>query len=495
LPVGSCRHAINGDCHRVTFPAVGFAQRPGSPRMYVTAAKANEILEWADAPRASVDLMALYQRALDPKRAPELTQFFKADSMNIVPGAIIIATAPGALRVEPSNDEDRDPIPCKVTISALEQSAEATLKSALNILLGRLSGPEKDAVEQIEQSPEEVQEEIEEFEESTTSDADAGLPTSYLTVVAADLERASQDWESLDESQRSAIEEYLSYVSKPGLIIDGQHRVYAAKDVNDFDVILPVVIIDSLPMSEQVFHFYVLNNKAKPLTKTELRRTISTALSTDEIDSLWNRLKEAGVDPDKVRLTHLINTDEESPFRGLIDFGLAGDSGFIKENVAYQLVDNFVSMPTRYRALGKDIPVWEAKEDKAARLPAFYAFWAAIKSVYANAWADGVANGGGQFFMKVALLTLQSFILDNLLTLNNLLRKQGKEPPFANLAELADHVASTIEDLPEEFFTREWMEKQIDTVPGRKMLRASIQEVIDAGGKNLGNRTLFKPRA
>jgi hypothetical protein len=92
------------------------------------------------------------------------------------------------------------------------------------------------------------------------------------------------------------------------------------------------------------------------------------------------------------------------------------------------------------------------------------------------------------------MLALQSFVLDNLLTLNNLLRKQDKEPPFADVDELADHVASTIGELPEEFFLREWMEKQIDTVPGRKMLRASIQEVIDAGGKNLGNRTLFKPK-
>jgi hypothetical protein len=46
-----------------TLPAIAFEQRPGCPRMYVTAAKAADILEWADAPRASVNLMALYQRA------------------------------------------------------------------------------------------------------------------------------------------------------------------------------------------------------------------------------------------------------------------------------------------------------------------------------------------------------------------------------------------------------------------------------------------------
>ncbi len=317
-----------------------------------------------------------------------------------------------------------------------------------------------------------------------------------MTIVAADLEEAARDWDSLSPDKQAAIEEYLKYASKPGMIIDGQHRVYAAKNVNEFDVILPVVLIEALPMPEQVFHFYVLNNKAKPLTKTELRRTISTALTATEIDSLWSRLKEAGVDPDKVRLTLLINTDENSPFKGLVDFGLDEDTGFIKENVAYQLVDSFVSMPARYRALGDAVPAWDKKSDKIDRLPTFYAFWHAIKNAYPNAWAEGLeARGKSQFFMRVSLLTLQSFILDNLLMVNNVLRKQEQPPPFGELDALSDHVVSTIEDLPEEFFTREWTEKQMDTSQGRRILRASIQEVIDARGKNLGNRTLFKPKA
>jgi DGQHR domain-containing protein len=283
-------------------------------------------------------------------------------------------------------------------------------------------------------------------------------------------------------------------MQRPGLIIDGQHRVYASKGVNSHDIILPLVIIEGLPMAEQVFHFYVLNNKAKPLTRTELRRTVSTALTNKEIDGLWTRFKEAGVDPEKVRLTHLINTDAASPFCGLIDFGLAGERGFIKENVAYQLVDAFVSMPRRYRALHENVEHW-ARGDKADRLTTFYAFWAAVKDAYPNAWGQGIKDGGGQIFMKVAMLALQSFILDNLLTLNNMLRKQGHPAPFADNEDLSEYVASVIEDLPEEFFTREWTEKQIDTVPGRKMLRTTIQEVIDSSGANLGNRTLFKAKA
>jgi hypothetical protein len=83
-----------------------------------------------------------------------------------------------------------------------------------------------------------------------------------------------------------AMTDFLLAVSRPGLILDGQHRVFGAKDVNAFDVQLPVVVMPGLAMAEQVFHFYVLNNKVRPPKPVELRRTISTALTLGEIDTL-----------------------------------------------------------------------------------------------------------------------------------------------------------------------------------------------------------------
>ena len=73
----------------------------------------------------------------------------------------------------------------------------------------------------------------------------------------------------------------------PSAIIDGQHRVFGAREVSDFDVVLPVVLLPGLPYEEQVFHFYVLNNKARPLRPTELRATISTSLTNKEIGDLY----------------------------------------------------------------------------------------------------------------------------------------------------------------------------------------------------------------
>jgi hypothetical protein len=133
--------------------------------------------------------MALYQRALDPKRAPELTQFLKSDAMNIVPGAIIIATTPGALRTTPAVTpaDTSEPHSCSVTISALQQTTESALHSALKLLHSRFSEPENDVVEQLEQSDDEHAELVELEESIEDDESDAGIPSSYLTSVAADL--------------------------------------------------------------------------------------------------------------------------------------------------------------------------------------------------------------------------------------------------------------------------------------------------------------------
>jgi hypothetical protein len=256
-----------------------------------------------------------------------------------------------------------------------------------------------------------------------------------------------------------------------------------------------VVLIPGLSNGEQVFHFYVVNNKAQPLSPMELRRTISTSLSNAEIDALWRRFEDAGVNPQAVRWTHKMNTDPRSPFKDLIDFGLGG-SGFIKENVAYQLVSKFVGMPRKYRVLYRGIPAFEKKTDE--RLEYFFVFWTAIRERYQDVWAEGVASGRTvlpQMFYKAAMLVLQEYILDQLVQLMNVRRMEGKPTPFHDFEDLAAVVKAYLADLPPAFFTTEWQEKQLDTTERRAFLKSQIQEVVESQGKNIGNRRLFRKQS
>lgn len=460
------------------YTAIQVEQQPGGPAMFVLTVPAAGLLEWADVPSAKADYMAGYQRVYSLERAQAITDFLNLDKNNVIPGAVIVTVAGDQIQTA---DTEVDGV-VRVTITLQDIAFEERLAAVYDEFWLRLSPAERDSVSSAEKQ--------DEGEDGSAEDADdSGIPESYIAALTAELQAAKGDFGDLSPPRQAAIRNYIESVSKPGLIIDGQHRVFGAKDLNQCDVLLPVVLIPGLDVAEQVFHFYVLNNKAKPLSPTELRRTIATSLTNGEIDRLWKRFEDAGVDPEATRWTHKMNNDPDSPFRGLIDFGLGG-GGFVRENVAYQLVSKFVNMPRKYRVLYKDVPAWQNKSDE--RLKYFFDFWSAVKARYPDVWDTGVAAGGNQLFLKAAMLVLQEFTLDFLVQVMTVRQMEGKPSPLVDAQDLHDVVLAGLKFLPAEFYTTEWQEKQLDTSERRAFLRDQMQKAVNNQGKFLGNLQLFK---
>ena len=455
--------------------------------MFLLGVDAASLLEWASVPEAKAEYMAGYQRMYNSDRAEEIRDFLAADPNNIIPGSIIVTVDGDCVRTEAADDDV-----VRLTVTVAESSFSEQLARLYEDFSARLSDEERESI--ATGDPEDVQSD-EEIDDAEEEEEEGGIPESYIASLTAELRTALDDFSALPDERQAAIKSHIDSISKPGLIIDGQHRVHGAKNVSQHDVRLPVVLLPGLSTAEQVFHFYVLNNKAKPLSPMELRRTISTSLSNAEIDALWKRFDDAGVNPQAVRWTHKMNTDPRSPFKDLIDFGLGG-GGFIKENVAYQLVSKFVGMPRKYRVLYRDIPAFAQKSDD--RLDYFFVFWRAIKERYEIAWNNGVANSDEalpQLFYKAAMLVLQEYVLDQLVQLMNVRRMEGKPSPFEDLDDLRTVVKAYLADLPPVFFTTEWQEKQLDTTERRAFLKSQIQEVVESQGKNIGNRRLFRKQA
>ena len=456
------------------YTAVKVQQQPGSPAMYLLSIPASELLQWADVPNAKADYMAGYQRVYDPERASKITDFINSDPKNILPGAVIVSVNNGGVVV---TDETNGSF--KLTIKPVTRNFQQTLDYTRTQFISRLSKSEKASISKFLPTSEDQ-------DDKEDGQDDAGIPESYLANLTAELNQ----FEKLSNERKEAIENYLKSVSKPALIIDGQHRVFGAKDVSSCPINLPVVLIPELPTSEQVFHFYVLNNKAKPLSATELRRTISTSLSNEEINNLWKRFEDAGIDPEATRWTHKLDTDKTSPFAGLIDFGFG--KGFIKENVAYQVVSKFANMPKKYKALTKGIKAWEEGNDD--RLDYFYAFWTGIKERYSDAWAEAVIAQNGQIFYKASMLVLQEYVLDCLLQQMHVRSMEGKGSILKDQDELNKYIKAILTALPPAFFTTIWTQKQIDTKPGHKIIRSAIESIISNQGKYITKNELFKKK-
>jgi hypothetical protein len=490
------------------YRGIKVVQQPGAPAFYLTSASAVELLKWCDVPRAKGDYMAGYQRILDEKRVDDLADYLRLSPSNIVPGAVIIAIDEDYVTASESGDGL-----FSLRVTGDDRLFEQKLQELWGGFTTRLSNEELGSagvtfsipstnVDESSRStqnanltdPGQVAAQDATDELRDEEDDEATYPTSYLALLTQELGEAVQDLSRLPSKRQTAIKNYIEEVSKPGLIIDGQHRVFGATKASDCDVRLPVVLLPGLAFAEQVFQFYVLNSKARPLKPTELRRIISTSLTNMEIEDLYGRFKAAGIEAEEARWTLKMNTDPSSPFRSRIDFGYGEAGAIIPENVADQVVRGFMKMPkSRYRVLTE--PLGEQWTIADSRLEIFFWFWNAIKDVYSDTWrkAEASAETGSkhQLFYKVALLELQNFVLSRFVAVLPF-RSPGDAPPLSSKEEVSKMVRSTLTNLPAEFFEREWKMKQIDTSEGRRQLATFMEAVWNNQGKLHGNLGLFQ---
>lgn len=488
------------------YQAIEVRQQPDAPPMYMIRAAARELLEWCDVPRTKEDYMAGYQRALTPGRVKEIGGYLNQSPKNTLPGAIIVAADgdyvsvhkdcvkheedEGENQQSEAQKEDREERETREEYVFIEVRDDTRdFKTKVEELFGafttRLSNEELASADISFSSSEET----EEYDDSE-------YPISYLAKLAKELRDALTRPEDVPPERMKTIEDYISGVSKPGLIIDGQHRVLGAKNVSDHDVILPVVVMLGLSHQEQVFQFYVLNSKAKPLRPTELRRIVSTSLTNFEIEDLYARFRVSGLDPEEARWTYEMNNSPQSVFRGLIDFGFRNEGEIIPENVADQLVRSFMKMPrSRYASLTD--PVRERWDDVEQRLRIFFELWKAVKTVYDDAWNEALEcakeRNQKQIFTKVALLTLQKFLLDRFVTALPY-RAQGASAPFQDEGSTKEMVVSTLKNLPSKFFMQEWKMTQMDTSAGRDLLYDQMSKAWDNQGETLGILRCFAER-
>jgi len=360
-------------------------------------------------------------------------------------------------------------------------------KTIYDELFNRLDENEKNYVNQINIDDLEFNETLNDSEEMLETDS-YYKPDSYLATLVAEL----KNFEKLKTERKDEIDKYIASVSKPGLILDGQHRVYGAKNAKA-EVRLPIVILPGMDASEQVFHFYVINNKAVPIKPTELRSVVSTSLSNKEITELYKRFKSVGVLTNEAQWTHAINTENKSPFKGLINFNMENDQGIIPENVMYQVVKKFLKPSSKYKTNFNLSENWKNDtESYTYRLSLFYLFWKKVKELYPIAWKNALELENKQLLMKVTMINLQEIFFDEIDSIIPYLESKGLALPLSNEQEFIEQIEFNFKYLVEEFFIKEWTEKSLDTPKGRELLKEQMVKSIKNKGKGLGRMTLFR---
>jgi DGQHR domain-containing protein len=251
---------------------------------------------------------------------------------------------------------------------------------------------------------------------------------------------------------------------KPGLIIDGQHRVYGALDFAA-DTHLNVIGLLGGDDSERAFQFVVINNSAAKVSKDHIK---ALNLQYDPAKLNKRLIASAGVSMgvSDEKYDDLVLLDSSSPFKGLIEWP-TNKNGFIAANA---LEGALAETKDRAHLLGIE----------GLETDIFLQIWVMIHSLTKGLWASPKGSsknpGSSRLLMKVSIYALTVFILDSMVAKQ---RSEDEPVDFTDVNTLDALVKRIVARIPVQFWTTEWTSKELDTASGRKTVLDALG-VIDS---------------
>lgn len=244
---------------------------------------------------------------------------------------------------------------------------------------------------------------------------------------------------------------------KPGLIIDGQHRVFGAAKF-DATTRLNIVAFLGGDDAERAFQFVVINNSATRVPKDHIK---ALNLNYDK-DKLNTRLiNSAGValGINDVKYDDLQTVDGTAPFKGLLEWP-TNPGGYIQPSAIEGALAE-----TRDRAALLGIE--ELERD------VFLAIWIKIRALRKSIWAPFPES---RLLQKVSIHALTVYVLESMIAKQ---RMDDTPTDFTNEVTLDNLVERVVTRIPEKFWITEWKATQLDTSSGRQLLLDALQ-VIDS---------------
>lgn len=272
-----------------------------------------------------------------------------------------------------------------------------------------------------------------------------GLGDAAGPATCASLVELKLSWDPLDLSGARK--------SRPGYVIDGQHRL---RGMQEFDpsVPIPIVAILDADDNETAFQFLVINNKQSKVPPDHVRAL--AVLSINE-SNLAERLNTArlGLNPN-YESVGFADTDEDSPFRGQIKWP-PNENGIV--------VPAAIETSIQYvrQRVGRDL----AEPEPAQAF--FLTIWAVIKREWQQQWSSET-----RLLEKVSVICLTRFITD---TLVMWARKPRFNLDLSDEDDVRENVADILRGLNPEFFSAPLAGKSYDTSQGRDLIYGAIESM------------------
>lgn len=282
-----------------------------------------------------------------------------------------------------------------------------------------------------------------------------------LSDEEGDLNRCEQKLKRAE--LKITYDETTNEYDKPGLIVDGQHRLMGALKYEEENIpLLCVAIIDS-SFEEEAFQFIVINQKSSKVKTTNIK-SILADVGEDEC-GLIERLTNSGIRyGDNTPTLTRLNSDPESPFYKMIDWEINDPN---RDPEASQIV-TITAIEASIKQIQSKFENYLADRDTAETV--FMETWNTLKKIYPELW-----NGekGNKFLTKVNIVTLNAYLVHDLL----LKWARDEVDPLISV-ELEKYLLKTFEPIPKEFWTSKWSIKVQDNSNVRDTIKSDLETIM-----------------
>lgn len=357
------------------YEGFAFRQNSKSPVQVSLVVPSSQIDQWARVPTRLSSRPRGFQRASVKGHVTEIRRFFLEDktNTNASPTSVLLGLSPESRTlvslIDPIDESKIDPDDitstprrCNVNLTFdpwLSLENESTVDELCRIAAEVMPSLKSAKLESDEEFDEEEMAEndsdIESRDEESTetdygsesdndeSDSENSPLNQNITQIheldsnAADElhlrsiddlvriidQREYLDWNE-DEMQR--LIDVLKEERKPGLIIDGQHRIQATKSLEEIPFIVSFLPFADWP--ELAFQFIVNNSSAKKVDDNLLFAIVGQSLEPEELTPIESRLNRSGIKVSLIKASMRVHL-EDNPFSGMLKTNTPGDRGFL----------------------------------------------------------------------------------------------------------------------------------------------------------------------
>jgi DGQHR domain-containing protein len=281
------------------------------------------------------------------------------------------------------------------------------------------------------------------------------IPTSVVIALDSSAVTFNGKSESGGAGKHGTLKISMAGSSKPGLIIDGQHRVYGAAKFSATTQLNVVAFLGG-DDAERAFQFVVINNSGARVSQSHIK---ALNLNFDKAKLNSRLIQSAGLalGLDDEKYDDLQAIDATQPFKGLLAMP-TNPGGFITPNA---IESALAETKDRSALLG----IEDLERD------VFLAIWSTIKKLRPAVWTSK-----SRLLQKVSIYALTVYVLDSMIA-----RQRNSDDPidFTEVEVLHKQVERLVGRIPEMFWATEWTEKGLDTSSGRAKVVEALQ-LIDS---------------